>query len=907
MAPKKGKVAKQGPYYDQSDAPLHAIRRTCGLDLYFYDPEADTLDLRTASRKLPKLSPGCFFYVLMKRGKAQQPVQAATSSDSAQLSSLVEVLRLQVQTSVGAALASAGEPRAKKRAATGANYLKEDTDGKRGTGDCNTARDVVRLLWDEPIEGSGGEYTPETCPRAWLFLKKCGGGTRKTHDTLSRLRPLLTPFDKKDLSHLQSLTRCKKEIYFITLRTCALCILRMRKAEQEVPDDHYKLEGISRPGILDVADFILGTHKLTAMEENVAGWMDGKDKVDSGEYKATGAKRKANCKKKQEIEHHDSCEEPARKVAEQKGKARVRAPPTDEESDEEDDVEDKLEDDNESGNEDEDEGEDEGEDEDEDAEAASSRKRNRKAETKGEGKAAAAKKAAAEKQAAKTAEQAAAQEKKEAEKKAKEKEKAAAAKKAAAEKEAAKTKAQAEAAAAAQERKAAEKKLKEKDKAVAAEKLAEAPAEKSRKKRKAAYELAAEPIIPNPRQLPPLPKLLNPGKQSSFRQLRSKAERAKAKSGGESPLAPRYSSRPGRLAYVNQETGSNSTDGGSILELSSKPFLRTEKPLSLSRAQHFIREQEHISAYDAKSSYLCFTKPNDDLPPGSEQVVAVWDHQPGVTSHPWRLCNTHKYAQLEPRLAAETSSGGGPLVVVIEWPRDDPIIIGAAIKQGDEVVQYMTPYIFQPVKQDDGGRKRGKREVVPVAVDDTFLDAVRTCSTPTRLNVAEGAAEDARPQLSRPILRTDKKLYVQPSPEDGGGVVDVNHARSTEREHTILVPFDQSKTAYGQAPGRVLHFDTSTVYYVQYAQVELDWDAEYELFLALQHEETDAEGEMTFALRNGPAVTVGKVEDRRTFRRSISYRPHPRPLRGEISDFNEGTVEGKDNWWHKWDIFMLKK
>eukprot|EP00741_Cyanophora_paradoxa_P024022 tig00021720_g23197.t1 len=225
----------------------------------------------------------------------------------------------------------------------------------------------------------------------------------------------------------------------------------------------------------------------------------------------------------------------------------------------------------------------------------------------------------------------------------------------------------------------------------------------------------------------------------------------------------------------------------------------------------------------------------------------------------------------------------------------------------------MTPYIFQPVKQDDGGRKRGKREVVPVAVDDTFLDAVRTCSTPTRLNVAEGAAEDARPQLSRPILRTDKKLYVQPSPEDGGGVVDVNHAlrphpilwhlgggriskkaladevathiwngrkqivktvlklrwpphfdleprtrlvvrgrRSTEREHTILVPFDQSKTAYGQAPGRVLHFDTSTVYYVQYAQVELDWDAEYELFLALQHEETDAEGEMTFALRNGP-------------------------------------------------------
>eukprot|EP00741_Cyanophora_paradoxa_P008813 tig00001376_g8530.t1 len=34
-----------------------------GLDLYFYDPEADTLDLRTASRKLPKLSPGCFFYV----------------------------------------------------------------------------------------------------------------------------------------------------------------------------------------------------------------------------------------------------------------------------------------------------------------------------------------------------------------------------------------------------------------------------------------------------------------------------------------------------------------------------------------------------------------------------------------------------------------------------------------------------------------------------------------------------------------------------------------------------------------------------------------------------------------------------------------------------------------------------
>eukprot|EP00741_Cyanophora_paradoxa_P008055 tig00001250_g7794.t1 len=913
-----------------------------GLDLYFYDPEADTLDLRTASRKLPKLSPGCFFYVvrrdmqpahedgdsnadpelvkLMKRGKAQQPVQAATSSDSAQLSSLVEVLRLQVQTSVGAALASAARH-----------------------WDCNTARDVVRLLWDEPIEGSGGEYTPETCPRAWLFLKKCGGGTRKTHDTLSRLRPLLTPFDKKDLSHLQSLTRCKKEIYFHNIENI-LCILRMRKAEQEVPDDHYKLEGISRPGILDVADFILGTHKLTAMEENVAGWMDGKDKVDSGEYKATGAKRKANCKKKQEIEHHDSCEEPARKVAEQKGKARVRAPPTDEESDEEDDVEDKLEDDNESGNEDEDEGEDEGEDEDEDAEAASSRKRNRKAETKGQeakqekqkagkrkkqekemekeakkpkaaamtekekGKAAAAKKAAAEKQAAKTAEQAAAQEKKEAEKKAKEKEKAAAAKKAAAEKEAAKTKAQAEAAAAAQERKAAEKKLKEKDKAVAAEKLAEAPAEKSRKKRKAAYELAAEPIIPNPRQLPPLPKLLNPGKQSSFRQLRSKAERAKAKSGGESPLAPKIlPPARGRLAYVNQETGSNSTDGGSILELSSKPFLRTEKPLSLSRAQHFIREQEHISAYDAKSSYLCFTKPNDDLPPGSEQVVAVWDHQPGVTSHPWRLCNTHKYAQLEPRLAAETSSGGGPLVVVIEWPRDDPIIIGAAIKQGDEVVQYMTPYIFQPVKQDDGGRKRGKREVVPVAVDDTFLDAVRTCSTPTRLNVAEGAAEDARPQLSRPILRTDKKLYVQPSPEDGGGVVDVNHARSTEREHTILVPFDQSKTAYGQAPGRVLHFDTSTVYYVQYAQVELDWDAEYELFLALQHEETDAEGEMTFALRNGPAVTVGKVEDRRTFRRSISYRPHPRPLRGEISDFNEGTVEGKDNWWHKWDIFMLKK
>eukprot|EP00741_Cyanophora_paradoxa_P024023 tig00021720_g23198.t1 len=617
-----------------------------GLDLYFYDPEADTLDLRTASRKLPKLSPGCFFYVvrrdmqpahedgdsnadpelvkLMKRGKAQQPVQAATSSDSAQLSSLVEVLRLQVQTSVGAALASAGEPRAKKRAATGANYLKEDTDGKRGTGDCNTARDVVRLLWDEPIEGSGGEYTPETCPRAWLFLKvpslhfKVRGGTRKTHDTLSRLRPLLTPFDKKDLSHLQSLTRCKKEIYFHNIENI-LCILRMRKAEQEVPDDHYKLEGISRPGILDVADFILGTHKLTAMEENVAGWMDGKDKVDSGEYKATGAKRKANCKKKQEIEHHDSCEEPARKVAEQKGKARVRAPPTDEESDEEDDVEDKLEDDNESGNEDEDEGEDEGEDEDEDAEAASSRKRNRKAETKGQeakqekqkagkrkkqekemekeakkpkaaamtekkeaeakskekGKAAAAKKAAAEKQAAKTAEQAAAQEKKEAEKKAKEKEKAAAAKKAAAEKEAAKTKAQAEAAAAAQERKAAEKKLKEKDKAVAAEKLAEAPAEKSRKKRKAAYELAAEPIIPNPRQLPPLPKLLNPGKQSSFRQLRSKAERAKAKSGGESPLAPKIlPPARGRLAYVNQETGSNSTDGGSILELSSKPFLR---------------------------------------------------------------------------------------------------------------------------------------------------------------------------------------------------------------------------------------------------------------------------------------------------------------------------------------------
>eukprot|EP00741_Cyanophora_paradoxa_P020232 tig00000219_g19530.t1 len=192
-----------------------------GLDLYFYDPEADTLDLRTASRKLPKLSPGCFFYVvrrdmqpahedgdsntdpelvkLMKRGKAQhaaaapapQPVQAATSSDSAQLSSLVEVLRLQVQTSVGAVLASAGEPRAKKRAATGANYLKEDTDGKRGTGDCNTARDVVRLLWDEPIEGSGGEYTPETCPRAWLFLKKCGGGARKTHDTLRAAIPAL--------------------------------------------------------------------------------------------------------------------------------------------------------------------------------------------------------------------------------------------------------------------------------------------------------------------------------------------------------------------------------------------------------------------------------------------------------------------------------------------------------------------------------------------------------------------------------------------------------------------------------------------------------------------------------------------------------------------------------------------
>eukprot|EP00741_Cyanophora_paradoxa_P024027 tig00021721_g23202.t1 len=814
---------------------------------------------------------------LMKRGKAQQPVQAATSSDSAQLSSLVEVLRLQVQTSVGAALASAGEPRAKKRAATGANYLKEDTDGKRGTGTA-TRHGTSCGYCGRADRGIGGEYTPETCPRAWLFLKKCGGGTRKTHDTLSRLRPLLTPFDKKDLSHLQSLTRCKKEIYFHNIENI-LCILRMRKAEQEVPDDHYKLEGISRPGILDVADFILGTHKLTAMEENVAGWMDGKDKVQGDR-----AKRKANCKKKQEIEHHDSCEEPARKVAEQKGKARVRAPPTDEESDEEDDVEDKLEDDNESGNEDEDEGEDEGEDEDEDAEAASSRKRNRKAETKGQeakqekqkagkrkkqekemekeakkpkaaamtekkeaeakskekGKAAAAKKAAAEKQAAKTAEQAAAQEKKEAEKKAKEKEKAAAAKKAAAEKEAAKTKAQAEAAAAAQERKAAEKKLKEKDKA------------------------------------------------SSFRQLRSKAERAKAKSGGESPLAPKIlPPARGRLAYVNQETGSNSTDGGSILELSSKPFLRTEKPLSLSRAQHFIREQEHISAYDAKSSYLCFTKPNDDLPPGSEQVVAVWDHQPGVTSHPWRLCNTHKYAQLEPRLAAETSSGGGPLVVVIEWPRDDPIIIGAAIKQGDEVVQYMTPYIFQPVKQDDGGRKRGKREVVPVAVDDTFLDAVRTCSTPTRLNVAEGAAEDARPQLSRPILRTDKKLYVQPSPEDGGGVVDVNHARSTEREHTILVPFDQSKTAYGQAPGRVLHFDTSTVYYVQYAQVELDWDAEYELFLALQHEETDAEGEMTFALRNGPAVTVGKVEDRRTFRRSISG--------------------GKDNWWHKWDIFMLKK
>eukprot|EP00741_Cyanophora_paradoxa_P019493 tig00021127_g18817.t1 len=612
MAPKKGKVAKQGPYYDQSDGdhrgrggtgwPAELMKDAerqlrftqsvgpAGLDLYFYDPEADTLDLRTASRKLPKLSPGCFFYVvrrdmqpahedgdsnadpelvkLMKRGKAQQPVQAATSSDSAQLSSLVEVLRLQVQTSVGAALASAGEPRAKKRAATGANYLKEDTDGKRGTGDCNTARDVVRLLWDEPIEGSGGKYTPETCPRAWLFLKTAAAAH---------------PFDKKDLSHLQSLTRCKKEIYFHNIENI-LCILRMRKAEQEVPDDHYKLEGISRPGILDVADFILGTHKLTAMEENVAGWMDGKDKVQGDR-----AKRKANCKKKQEIEHHDSCEEPARKVAEQKGKARVRAPPTDEESDEEDDVEDKLEDDNESGNEDEDEGEDEGEDEDEDAEAASSRKRNRKAETKGQeakqekqkagkrkkqekemekeakkpkaaamtekkeaeakskekGKAAAAKKAAAEKQAAKTAEQAAAQEKKEAEKKAKEKEKAAAAKKAAAEKEAAKTKAQAEAAAAAQERKAAEKKLKEKDKAVAAEKLAEAPAEKSRKKRKAAYELAAEPIIPNPRQLPPLPKLLNPGKQSSFRQLRSKAERAKAKSGGESPLAPRYSLPPG--------------------------------------------------------------------------------------------------------------------------------------------------------------------------------------------------------------------------------------------------------------------------------------------------------------------------------------------------------------------------
>eukprot|EP00741_Cyanophora_paradoxa_P019609 tig00021135_g18928.t1 len=796
-----------------------------GLDLYFYDPEADTLDLRTASRKLPKLSPGCFFYVvrrdmqpahedgdsnadpelvkLMKRGKAQQPVQAATSSDSAQLSSLVEVLRLQVQTSVGAALASAGEPRAKKRAATGANYLKEDTDGKRGTGDCNTARDVVRLLWDEPIEGSGGEYTPETCPRAWLFLKTAAAAH---------------PFDKKDLSHLQSLTRCKKEIYFHNIENI-LCILRMRKAEQEVPDDHYKLEGISRPGILDVADFILGTHKLTAMEENVAGWMDGKDKVDSGEYKATGAKRKANCKKKQEIEHHDSCEEPARKVAEQKGKARVRAPPTDEESDEEDDVEDKLEDDNESGNEDEDEGEDEGEDEDEDAEAASSRKRNRKAETKGQeakqekqkagkrkkqekemekeakkpkaaamtekkeaeakskekGKAAAAKKAAAESRPQKRRSRQqhrksfnnAAQ--KEAEKKAKEKEKAAAAKKAAAEKEAAKTKAQAEAAAAAQERKAAEKKLKEKDKAVAAEKLAEAPAEKSRKKRKAAYELAAEPIIPNPRQLPPFP---------SFSILESRA------------------------AF------------GSFAARQS-----AQKPSQAERVE----------------------------------------------------------------------------------------------------------------------RRRRSRRGCP-------------------------------PQLSRPILRTDKKLYVQPSPEDGGGVVDVNHAlrphpilwhlgggriskkaladevathiwngrkqivktvlklrwpphfdleprtrlvvrgrRSTEREHTILVPFDQSKTAYGQAPGRVLHFDTSTVYYVQYAQVELDWDAEYELFLALQHEETDAEGEMTFALRNGPAVTVGKVEDRRTFRRSISYRPHPRPLRGEISDFNEGTVEGKDNWWHKWDIFMLKK
>eukprot|EP00741_Cyanophora_paradoxa_P020225 tig00000219_g19523.t1 len=53
------------------------------------------------------------------------------------------------------------------------------------------ARDVVRLLWDEPIEGSGGEYTPETCPRAWLFLKKCGGGARKTHDTLRAAIPAL--------------------------------------------------------------------------------------------------------------------------------------------------------------------------------------------------------------------------------------------------------------------------------------------------------------------------------------------------------------------------------------------------------------------------------------------------------------------------------------------------------------------------------------------------------------------------------------------------------------------------------------------------------------------------------------------------------------------------------------------
>eukprot|EP00741_Cyanophora_paradoxa_P024646 tig00022080_g23796.t1 len=332
-----------------------------GLDLYFYDPEADTLDLRTASRKLPKLSPGCFFYVvrrdmqpahedgdsnadpelvkLMKRGKAQhaaaapapQTVQAATSSDSAQL----------------------------KEAATGANYLKEDTDGKRGTGDCNTARDVVRLLWDEPIEGSGGSTLRRHAREPGCF---------------SRLRPLLTPFDKEDLSHLQSLTRCKTDVYFHNIENI-LCILRMRKAEQEVPDDHYKLKGISRPGILDVADFILGSHNLTVMEENVAGWMDGKDAVDRGERRG-------------EEEVQEEAGNRTSRLVRRAGKENARAEgqgtrqrrPTDEESDEEDDVEDKLEDDDESGNED----EDEGEDEDEDAEAASPRKRNRKAETKGQ-------------------------------------------------------------------------------------------------------------------------------------------------------------------------------------------------------------------------------------------------------------------------------------------------------------------------------------------------------------------------------------------------------------------------------------------------------------------------------------------------------------------------------------------